>query len=103
MPSLARVSATLPRKAAWASVRASKPRHSFTPRALRHTVSATDVEVTEAAAEATPAPQTAEPKADRKPRPPKREITVQQEEIVEGAMFKGKVVRVAPPLQPPPA
>ena len=90
MPSLARSSASLPRKDQWAAVRTSKPRHSFTPRALRQGVFATDVEVSEAAAEASD-----EPKAERKPRAPKKEITVQQEEIVEGTTFKGTVVRVS--------
>jgi hypothetical protein len=98
MPCLARSSASLPRKAQWAAVRPSKPRHSFTPRALRQSVFATDVEVSEAASEAS-----VEPKAERKPRAPKREITVQQEEIVEGATFKGTVVRVSShrPQYPP--
>lgn len=90
MPSLARSSASLPRKAQWAAVRPSKPRHSFTPRALRQGVFATDVEVSEAAAEVSD-----EPKVERKPRAPRKEITVQQEEIVEGATFKGTVVRVS--------
>jgi len=76
LPSLARSSSVLPRKAQWAALRASKPRHAF---AARQGVFASE-EVA-----------TTETKTERKPR---RKVTVQMEDVAVGNTYTGSVTSV---------
>lgn len=84
LPTLARSTARLSRKSAWTAVRVSKPRHNFIARASRHQVTAADAEVTteETSSQTTP--------SERRPR---REVTVQQEDVAVGNKYTGTVVR----------